>query len=92
MLHAANDHEAIAAAGVTSIGIVRLVEYVALPYLESGQLTEVLANWTAEQRFPISVMYPHSRHLSAKVRIFVEWMSELIRLYPIFQDETRKSG
>ena len=71
---------------------MRLVEYVALPYLESGQLKEVLANWTAEQRFPISVMYPHSRHLSAKVRIFVEWMSELIRLYPIFQDETRKSG
>jgi len=89
---AVNDHEATAAAAVASIGIVRIVEYVALPYLESGQLTEVLADWTAEQRFPISVMYPHSRHLSAKVRIFVEWMSELIRLYPIFQDETRKSG
>ena len=89
---AANDHEATAAAAVASIGIVRIVEYVALPYLESGQLTEVLADWTAEQRFPISVMYPHSRHLSAKVRIFAEWMSELLRLYPIFQDETRKSG
>ena len=89
---AVNDHEATAAAAVASIGIVRIVEYVALPYLESGQLTEVLADWTAEQRFPISVMYPHSRHLSAKVRIFAEWMSELLRVYPIFQDETRKSG
>ena len=89
---AVNDHEAMAAAGIASIGIVRIVEYVALPYLESGQLTQVLADWTAEQRFPISVMYPHSRHLSVKVRIFAEWMSELIRLCPIFQGEARKSG
>jgi hypothetical protein len=30
-------------------------------------------------------MYPQSRHLSAKVRIFVDWISELIQRDPIFQ-------
>jgi hypothetical protein len=30
-------------------------------------------------------MYPQSRHLSAKVRIFVDWVSELIQHDPIFQ-------
>ena len=58
--------------------------YVARPYLESGQLMQVLTDWTAEQ-FPISVMYPRSRHLSAKVRIFVDWVSELIQQEPFFQ-------
>ena len=62
---AVNDHEAITAAGVTSIGIVRLLEYVAVPYLESGQLTQVLTDWTADQE-PIAVMYPQSRHLSGE--------------------------
>lgn len=63
---------------------MKVGNYVARPYLESGQLTQVLADWTAEQ-LPISVMYPQSRHLSAKVRIFVDWVSELIQQDPIFQ-------
>jgi LysR family transcriptional regulator for bpeEF and oprC len=45
---------------------------------------QVLPDWTAEQ-YPISVMYPKSRHLSAKVRIFVDWVSELIQQDPILQ-------
>jgi DNA-binding transcriptional LysR family regulator len=69
---------------VVSFGIVKVANYVARPYLESGQLMQVLTDWTAEQ-FPISVMYPRSRHLSAKVRIFVDWVSELIQQDPIFQ-------
>jgi LysR family transcriptional regulator for bpeEF and oprC len=63
---------------------VKVGNYVARPYLESGQLTQVLADWTAEQ-LPISVMYPQSRHLSAKVRTFVDWISELIQQDSIFQ-------
>jgi LysR family transcriptional regulator for bpeEF and oprC len=57
---------------------------MARPYLESGQLKQVLTDWNAEQ-FPISVMYAQSRHLSAKLRIFVDWISELIQQDPIFQ-------
>jgi len=81
---AVNDHDAYVVAGLMSFGIVKVANYVARPYLESGQLTQVLADWTAEQS-PISVMYPQSRHLSAKVRIFVDWVSELIQHDPIFQ-------
>ena len=81
---AVNDHDAYVAVGLMSLGIVKVANYVARPYLESGQLTQVLADWTAEQS-PISVMYPQSRHLSAKVRIFVDWVSEVIQQDPIFQ-------
>lgn len=81
---AVNDHDAYVVASLMSFGIVKVANYVARPYLESGQLTQVLADWTSEQS-PISVMYPQSRHLSAKVRIFVDWVSELIQQDPIFQ-------
>jgi LysR family transcriptional regulator for bpeEF and oprC len=67
-----------------SFGIVKVANYVVRPYLESGQLTQVLTDWTAEQS-PISVMYPQSRHLSAKVRVFVDWVSDLIQQDPTFQ-------
>jgi LysR family transcriptional regulator for bpeEF and oprC len=81
---AVNDHDAYIAAGLMSFGIVKVANYMARPYLESGQLTQVLTDWTAEQ-FPISVMYPQSRHLSAKVRIFADWISGLIQQDPMFQ-------
>jgi LysR family transcriptional regulator, regulator for bpeEF and oprC len=63
---------------------VKVAHYVARPYLESGHLTQVLTDWTTEQS-PIAVMYPQSRHLSAKVRIFVDWVSELIQKNPLLQ-------
>ena len=81
---AVNDHDAYVVAALMSFGIVKVANYVARPYLASGQLTQVLTDWTAEQS-PISVMYPQSRHLSAKVRIFVDWVSDLIQQDPILQ-------
>src|SRR5882757_3910977 len=81
---AVNDHEAYITAGLMDFGIVKVASYLARPYLESGQLVQVLSDWTAEQ-YPISVMYPQSRHLSAKVRVFADWVSELIQQDPAFQ-------
>jgi LysR family transcriptional regulator for bpeEF and oprC len=81
---AVNDHEAYVAAGLNSLGIVKAANYIVRPYLDSGRLVAVLPDWTVEQ-YAISVMYPQSRHLSAKVRIFVDWISELIQKDPIFQ-------
>ena len=81
---AVNDHDAYVVAALMSLGIVKVANYVVRPYLESGRLTQVLPDWTAQQS-PISVMYPQSRHLSAKVRIFVDWVSELIQRDPILQ-------
>jgi LysR family transcriptional regulator, regulator for bpeEF and oprC len=81
---AVNDQDASVIASLMGIGIAKVANYMARSYLESGQLTQVLTDWTAEQ-FPISVMYAQSRHLSAKVRIFVDWVSALIQQDPIFQ-------
>jgi LysR family transcriptional regulator for bpeEF and oprC len=69
-----------------SFGIVKVANYIAQPYLDSGQLMQVPTDWTAE-RFPILVIYPQSRYLSANVRIFVDWESELIQRDPILQTE-----
>jgi LysR family transcriptional regulator, regulator for bpeEF and oprC len=75
---AVNDHEAYVLAGVMGLGIVKVAAYIVRPYLASGELVEVLGDWTGEL-LPISVMYPQSRQLSAKVRVFVDWVSELFQ-------------
>jgi LysR family transcriptional regulator for bpeEF and oprC len=36
---------------------------------------------------PISAVYPHNRHLSPKVRVFVDWVAELFERCPLLQGQ-----
>jgi len=55
---------------------VQLAAFSVGRYFESGQLESVLDDWQSDS-FPLHVVYPQNRHLSAKVRVFVEWIAEL---------------
>jgi len=76
-----NDSEAYLQCGLMGFGIIQLPRYMAAPYLHNGELQEVLAPW-APPPMPISVAYLHNRHLSSKVRVFVDWVSELFEHCP----------
>jgi LysR family transcriptional regulator for bpeEF and oprC len=53
-----------------------MLESIVRPHLESGALRQVLADW-AVPSLPLHVVYPPNRHLSAKLRIFVDWVAGL---------------
>lgn len=74
---ALNDSNAYLAASLTGIGIAQLPSCVLYDYVESGQLEPLLEDWCVDP-LPLHVMYPQNRHLSAKVRAFVEWVAELL--------------
>jgi LysR family transcriptional regulator, regulator for bpeEF and oprC len=44
-------------------------------------LVEVLPEWS-RPAVPVHVVYPPNRHLSAKVRAFVDWAAELFGKLP----------
>jgi LysR family transcriptional regulator, regulator for bpeEF and oprC len=44
--------------------------------LDSGELVQVLPGWSAGS-LSLYVMYPRNRHLSARVRVFVDWVVAL---------------
>jgi LysR family transcriptional regulator for bpeEF and oprC len=79
---AVNDSDAYVACGVQGFGLIQAPRYMVLPYLESGELREVLPQWTPSP-MPISVVYLHNRHLSPKVRAFVDWVAELFSHCPL---------
>jgi LysR family transcriptional regulator, regulator for bpeEF and oprC len=58
--------------------------FIARPYLTSGRLEWVLQDWCVDP-VPLHVVYPQNRHLSAKVRAFVEWVAELFSDYQELQ-------
>ncbi|GGF57387.1 LysR family transcriptional regulator [Azorhizobium oxalatiphilum] len=74
---AVSDGNAYITAGLNHLGVLPMPRFMAKPYLESGVLVEVLADWTMAPK-PLHVVFPPSRHLSNRLRVFVDWISELM--------------
>ncbi len=58
------------------LGLIQVPRYHVEDDLASGALVEVLAE-TPPSPTPVSVLYPHSRQLSPRVRVFIDWLSEV---------------
>ena len=84
---AVNENNAHTHAVLSGLGISQVARFVAQPYLNSGELVEVLADWTRDP-LPVYVVYPPNRHLSAKVRAFVDWAAELFAKEPLLQQRS----
>lgn len=54
-------------------GLLQAYHFVARSHVQSGSLVEVLQPYAGRSR-PFSILYPHNRHLSAKVRAFVDFL------------------
>lgn len=77
-----NDGEAYVACGLQGFGLIQPARFMVLPHLESGALVEVLPQLSPSP-MPISVAYMQNRHLSPKVRAFVDWVAELFGGCPL---------
>lgn len=56
-------------------GITQVAQFIAQPYLENGELVEVLNQFKPEG-YPVFVIYPSRKQLSAKVRCFIDLIGE----------------
>ncbi|WP_337270004.1 LysR family transcriptional regulator [Oryzifoliimicrobium ureilyticus] len=57
--------------------LVQLHTYMAEQHIKTGKLIEVLAPFAAEGP-PISVLFPSSRNLAPKVRVFIDFVAEVL--------------
>jgi LysR family transcriptional regulator for bpeEF and oprC len=81
---ALNDSNAYISAGLAGLGVMQMLNFTAQPYLDDGRLERLLPDWSSDP-LPVHVVYPQNRHLSAKVRVFVEWVAELFSNHPGMQ-------
>lgn len=65
-----------AGAAIAGLGLVQVPRYRVAEELAAGRLREVLAD-APPPPLPVSVLYPQSRQLSARVRVFVQWLAEV---------------
>jgi LysR family transcriptional regulator, regulator for bpeEF and oprC len=73
---ALDDENSYLAAAHAGLGIAQIPAFVLKEAMEQGTLELVLGDWFAEPA-PLSVVYPQNRHLSSKIRVFVDWLAEL---------------
>ncbi len=71
-----NNPEALIDLAIDGAGIVSMLETGVAPAIREGKLTPILLDWQAPT-LPVSVLYWPSRHLSARVRVFVDFLGEL---------------
>lgn len=75
---ALDDENSYVAAAEAGMGVARIPAFVLKEAMERGALDLVLGDWFPEPS-PLYVVYPRNRHLSNKVRVFVDWVAELLR-------------
>lgn len=63
-------------AALAGLGVVQVPRYRVLDDLCAGRLEIVLAGF-APPSMPVSVLYPQSRQLSSRVRVFTQWLRDL---------------
>lgn len=78
---ALNDTHAYLAAATAGLGIVQAPSIAVQAAIEAGQLVPVLEGWQSDV-YPTSIVYPPNRFLSAKVRVFVDWVVERFEGHP----------
>ncbi|HEY1149315.1 MAG TPA: LysR substrate-binding domain-containing protein, partial [Pseudoduganella sp.] len=74
---AIDDGNAYLAAGLAGLGVLWLPEYMARSAVVRGDLVPLFRDWQIEP-MPLYLAFPSNRHLSRKVRVFIEWVSELM--------------
>jgi DNA-binding transcriptional LysR family regulator len=75
-----NNSDAYSAACLAGLGIIQTPRVGALEALNSGALQEILPEWRARS-MPLSIIYPHRRNQSRRVRVFMDWLETLLHGY-----------
>lgn len=73
-----NNADAYNGACLAGLGIIQAPRPGVRPYLESGELVEILPDFHA-QPMPVSIVYANRRHLPKRVQVFMTWLAEIMK-------------
>jgi DNA-binding transcriptional LysR family regulator len=74
---AVDDGNAYLAAGLAGLGVLWLPDYMSKSHVASGELIRLFDGWSIEP-MPLYLAFPPNRHVSTKLRVFIDWAVELM--------------
>lgn len=72
-----DDGHAYLAAGLAGIGALWLPSYMAQAHVARGELIQLFTDWQLDP-MPMYVAFTQNRHVSVKLRVFIDWLVELM--------------
>lgn len=73
-----NNAEAYIACCLAGLGLIQIPAYDVAEQIAAGELVEVMPRHRAAA-MPMTLLYPHRRHLSHRLRVFADWLMALMR-------------
>lgn len=62
------------------MGVFWLPHYMAREHAARGELVQLFESWRFDA-MPMHVAFPPNRHVSAKLRAFIDWVVELMAVH-----------
>lgn len=81
---ATNEGNAYVSAGLAGLGVLQAPTFMVQKHMGTGALVPILTAWTTDP-FPVFIVFPPNRHVSARLRVFVEWVAELFAQSDLMQ-------
>ncbi|WP_320201880.1 LysR family transcriptional regulator [Agrobacterium sp. rho-13.3] len=72
-----NDSRTYQTAVLAGMGVAQLAPFTIRDEIAKGNLVLVLTEWKCEP-MPVYVVYPQTKHVTNKVRVFVDWAAKLL--------------
>ena len=72
-----NDSNSYVDAGLAGLGVVQLAKYAVQEQLTSGELVPLFPGWH-HNAVPVHLVYSPNRYVSARMRVFIEWVAETL--------------
>ncbi|MBS1102522.1 LysR family transcriptional regulator [Gluconobacter sp. Dm-62] len=72
-----NSAEGAVACCLAGLGLAQLPAYDVLPHIRTGELVNVLPQWRPAS-LPMTLLYPHRKHLSRRLEVFTDWLTDLL--------------
>ena len=83
---AVNDAGTYLVAGLAGHGIIQAPHFMVQAHVRAGRLVPVLPEWGVPP-IPLHVVYPPNRHLSTRLRVFVDWAAGLFAAAALAPDK-----
>ena len=74
---ALEDENSYVAAAEAGLGIAQIPAFILKESMERGSLDLLLGDWFPEPS-ALYVVYPQHRHLSGRIRVFVDWVAQML--------------
>lgn len=74
---AVNDGDAYMTAAMADLGVFTGARFVVEPLLARGELVQLFPDWKLDP-IPLHIAFPPNRHLSTRLRVFVDWVVEVM--------------